>query len=187
MKPTIKPRDWEILSSRILLDCPPYLSVKEETVKLPNGHVIKNWYVLDFPNWITVIAITKEDNFIVIDQYRPGSKKTNFEIVAGIVEPGEDPLKAAQRELLEETGYGKGEWQLLTALNPNPNNHRNLSFSYLATGVVHLKKQHVENTEDVRIHFVSRHDMWQMLVEGDFIHALHVAPLWKYFALNPMN
>ena len=120
-------RAWKVLKSENILNLGPWLNVRQELVELPSGAQIPTWFVLDFPNWINVIAITKDGDFVMEDQYRHALGETHYELVAGVIDPGETPLEAAQRELSEETGFGGGEWQLFMTLSPNPTNHNNLS------------------------------------------------------------
>ena len=128
-------RKWRVLKSTPLLNLGPWLNVRQEVVELPNGTQIPAWFVMDFPNWVNVIAITKDGDFVMIDQYRHALGETHYELVAGVVDEGETPLQAAIRELSEETGYEGGEWQAFMQLSPNPTNHTNMSYTFLATGV----------------------------------------------------
>ena len=118
--------------------------------------------------------------------YRHGIGETHYELVAGVIDPGETPLQAAQRELSEETGYEGGDWQLYMTLSPNPTNHNNLSYTFLATGVEKRREQHQEKTEDIHVDVLSKQQVLEMLQNGEIIQALHAAPLWKYFAENKL-
>lgn len=185
MIPQIEHRPWRVLRSEQILNLGCWLNVRQETVQLPSGREIPTWFVLDFPDWINVIAITKDGHFVMEDQYRHALGQTNFEICAGVVDPGETPLQAAQRELNEETGFGGGNWSLFMRLSPNPTNHSNISWTFLATDVEPLERQHQEATEDIRVHLLTRDELETILRRGDIIQALHAAPLWKYLAENP--
>ena len=175
-------RKWKVLESTPLLNLGPWLNVRQEVVELPNGHQIPSWFVMQFPNWINVIAITKEGNFVMIDQYRHALGETHYELVAGVVDEGESPLQAAQRELSEETGYEGGEWQEFMVLSPNPTNHTNMSYTFLAIGVEKVRAPHQEPSEDIHVHLLTKNEVKLLLDEGEIIQALHAAPLWKYFA-----
>lgn len=177
-------RKWEVLKSTPLLNLGPWLNVRQEEVLLPTGTIIPSWFVMEFPNWINVIAITKEGDFVMIDQYRHALGETHYELVAGVVDEGETPLQAAQRELSEETGFGGGNWQQFMMLSPNPTNHTNISYTFLATDVEQIGEPHQEPSEDIHIHILTRQEVEQLLREGEIIQALHAAPLWKYFAEN---
>lgn len=174
-----------MLKSEKILSLGVWLNVRQETVELPSGKQIPTWFVLEFPNWINVIAITKDGQFVMEDQYRHALGETRFELVAGVIDPGETPLEAAKRELLEETGFGGGEWQLFMTLSPNPTNHNNLSYTFLATGVEKVTNQHQEATEDIHVDIFTRDEVEELLAKGEIIQALHAAPLWKYMAENP--
>lgn len=175
-------RPWKVLQSENILRLGQWLSVRQECVQLPNGTQIPTWYILEFPNWVNVIAITKDGLMVMEDQYRHGLGETHYELVAGVVDEGETPLQAAQRELSEETGYEGGEWQLYMTLSPNPTNHNNLCYTFLATGVERRREQHQERTEDIQVDIMTQQEVLQLLREGEIVQALHAAPLWKYFA-----
>lgn len=175
-------RTWNVLKSEHILHTGPWLNVRQDLVELPNGAQIPTWFVLEFPDWINVIAITKDGQMVMEDQYRHGLGETHYELVAGVIDPGETPLEAAKRELSEETGYEGGEWQLFMTLSPNPTNHNNRSYTFLATGVEKAREQHQERTEDIHIHILEQTEVRQLLGQGEIVQALHAAPLWKYFA-----
>ena len=105
----MKNMDWKTLKSEYLFKR-PWLTARRDTCQLPDGRINDEYYVLEYPTWVHVLALTKDGDMVIIRQYRHGLGRTCFEIVAGCVEEGEDPLVAAQRELLEETGYSGGEW-----------------------------------------------------------------------------
>ena len=175
-------RAWKVLKSENILNLGPWLNVRQEVVELPNGTQIPAWFVMDFPNWVNVIAITKDGDFVMIDQYRHALGETHYELVAGVVDEGETPLQAAMRELSEETGYEGGEWQAFMQLSPNPTNHTNMSYTFLAMGVEKMREPHQEPSEDIHVHILTRDEVLQLLTSGEIIQALHAAPLWKYFS-----
>ena len=187
MYPKLKNRFWKVLKSENILRLGQWLSVRQECVQLPSGAQIPTWYILEFPDWINVIAITEDGKMVMEDQYRHALGETHYELVAGVVDEGETPLQAAQRELSEETGYEGGEWNLFMTLSPNPTNHNNLCYTFLATGVSKHREQHQETTEDIHVDIMEPEQVLEMLRDGEIIQALHAAPLWKYFAENNNN
>ncbi|MBO4500290.1 MAG: NUDIX hydrolase [Bacteroidaceae bacterium] len=185
MIPKLENRKWKVLKSETLLNKGTWMHLRQDRVQLPSGSIVPEWFVLEFPDWVNVIAITKNGDFVMEDQYRHALGETHFELVAGVIDEGETPLEAARRELSEETGFGGGEWSLFMQLSPNPTNHTNWSYTFLATGVERLQKQHQEPTEDINIDIFSRNEVLELLHTGQIVQALHAAPLWKYFAMTP--
>ena len=115
---------WEILKSEYLFKR-PWLTVRKDCVQLPSGQVNDEFYVLEYPDWVNVIAITKDGQYVMERQYRHGLGVTCYEVCAGVVEAGEPPLEAAKRELLEETGYAGGEWEEIMTLCGNSSTTNN--------------------------------------------------------------
>lgn len=162
----------------------PWLTVRRDTVRLPNGTVHPEYYVLEYPTWVNVIAITADGKFVMVKQYRHGLGIVETELCAGVVEDGEEPLEGARRELLEETGFGGGDWELLTVLCPNPGSQNNLSYSFIARGVEKISDQHLDDTEDIKVELLTEDEVRALLLTDTMKQALMAAPLWKYFALK---
>lgn len=173
-------RPWKVIESHVLQQNLPWLNLQQQTVELPNGVRIPTWYINHFPDWICVIAITKDGKFVMESQYRHGIGDTYYELCGGVIDEGETPLQAAQRELLEETGFGGGEWTEYMKLCPNPTNHSNYQHTFLAVGVEKLQDKHQETTEDIDTYLFTEEQVRQILENGWVIQALHAAPLWKY-------
>ncbi len=178
-------RRWTVLSSKYLWRR-PWLTVRLEHVRLANGREAPEFYVLEYPDWINVIAITKDGEMVMIRQYRHGIGRSDYELCAGVIEQGENPEDAARRELLEETGFGGGEWTQFSRLAPNPSTQTNWTYSYLAVGVEKIDTQHLDGAEDISVHLMSKSQVLQLLRDGEIIQALMAAPLWKYFATSGM-
>ncbi len=172
---------WKILESEYLIKR-PWLTARRDKVVLPTGVVHDEYYVLEYPTWINVIAITKDGKFVMVEQYRHGLQDIFTELVAGVAEKGEEPLHAAKRELMEETGFGGGEWVLNTVICANPGSQNNLTYSYIATGVEKVGSQHLDETEDVSVKLLTEAEVYEMLENDQVKQALMAAPLWKYFA-----
>jgi 8-oxo-dGTP pyrophosphatase MutT (NUDIX family) len=174
------PKPWKVLS-REYLSRKFWYTVRVDKVELPNGTVIPEYWVSEYVPWVNVVAVTAEDQVLLIRQYRHGLGEVHFEIPAGTTDPGETSLEAAaRRELLEETGYGGGRWSPLITLSANPALQNNLTYTFLAEGVMRMGEADPGADEDLRLHPVSIVDLERLLDEGAFIQALHTAPLLKY-------
>lgn len=172
---------WETVSSEYLFRR-PWLTVRKDAVRLPDGRINPEFYVLEYPDWVNIIAIDENGQYVMERQFRYGLGKTCYEIAAGVIEKGETPLEAAKRELSEETGYEGGEWTLLMQLSGNPSTTNNITHCFLATGVKKTKAQHLDSTEDLEVCLVSESDVRDLLEHDQIRQALMAAPLWKHFS-----
>lgn len=178
-------KEWKILHSEYLIRR-PWLTARRDHVRLPNGVENSEYYVLEYPDWVNVIAITCDGRFLMEQQYRHGLRYTGYEIYAGVCEPGEAPIESARRELYEETGYGKGNWQYHMTISANTSTMTNLCHCFVATDVEPISTQHLEPTEDISIHLLTIEEVRTLLVSDQIRQALMAAPLWKYFAENKL-
>jgi len=176
-----KDKSWKTLESEYLIQR-PWLTARRDKVELPTGVIHDEYYVLEYPDWINVIAVTEDRQMVMVRQYRYALGITSCEIVAGVMEKGEDPQTAAMRELQEETGYAGGEWKKIMTLSPNPSTNTNLCYCYLATGVKKVSGQHLDETEDIDVCLFSKEEVKAMLERNEIKQALMAAPLWGYFS-----
>lgn len=173
-------RKWEVLSTEYLIRR-PWLTARCDVCRLPDGRINHEYYVLEYPDWVNIIAVTKDGQIVMERQYRHGLGNTCFELPCGVIEKGETPLEAAKRELLEETGYAGGQWQQWMKLSPNPATSNNYAFSFLAVGVEKVAGQSLDATEDIEVHLKSPAYVRELLENNQILQALMAAPLWKYF------
>jgi 8-oxo-dGDP phosphatase len=176
------PRPWVTVSSSYLFRRAPWLTLRQDHFQMPNGGEIREYWISEFPPWVNVVAVTPQDEAVLIRQYRPGIGDVHFEIPAGVVDPDDhgDFERAAKRELAEETGYGGGRWSLLTTLSANPALQTNVVYTYLAEGVLPLGDAAPEATEDLRVHLVPLAEIPRLVDEGEIMQSLHAAPLLRY-------
>lgn len=175
-----KDMKWDVLHSEYLIRR-PWLTARRDTVRLPNGVVNDEYYVLEYPTWVNVIAITEHGEYVMIRQYRHGLGDTGTEIVAGVCEEDERPEDAARRELLEETGYSGGEWGELMAVSANTSTMNNICHCFLAKGVRLTSPQHLDLTEDIEVRLMTEEEVFGLLESDGIKQSLMAAPLWKYF------
>lgn len=171
----------EILSSEYLIRR-PWLTARRDCIKLPDGVVNDEYYVLEYPDWVNVIAVTTEGLFVMIEQYRHGIDEVITELCAGVVEAGEETEAAARRELLEETGYSGGRWRLLNVICQNPSTCNNFTYCYLAEGVTLTSPQMLDATEDIAVRLMTEREIRNMLLNDGMKQALMATPLWHYLS-----
>ncbi len=180
-------KHWKVLDKRYILDRQPYMTLREDTVQLPNGVLIPDYFVFEYPDWVMVLGVTPDHKIVLIRQYRHGIADVHYELAAGVADAGSSLLENAQREFLEETGYGGGQWQLWLQASANPATHTNTGHIFLATGVSQQSQQNLEQTEDIEVQLFSKEEIRHLLETQQIFQSLHVAALWKYLAINPTN
>ncbi len=175
------PGAWTVVSSEYLFRRPPWLTLRQERLRLPSGSEIAQYWISEYPPWVNVVAVTDDDHLVMIRQYRPAIAGVYFELPAGVVDPQDTNFEAAgRRELAEETGYGGGRWSLLATLSANPALQTNLCYTFLAEGVAPLNDATPEATEDLRVHLVPCADAHKLMDDNEMVQALHAAPLLRY-------
>jgi len=179
------PKPWQVVSREYVLQEPPWMVLRRDHFRLPTGSEIERYWIQEFPPWVNVVAVTPAQEILLIRQYRPGLGAVHYELPAGSTDPGEEGAagmeQAARRELLEETGYGGGTWSPLMRLSANPALQSNLTHTFLALDVEPIADPKTEATEDLRLHILPADQVRQLVDDGAFAQALHVAPLLQYF------
>lgn len=175
-------KKWKTLKSDIIVNRPPWLIVRHDVVELPDGRINPEFYVLEYPDWVNVIAITDEGKYVMELQYRQGLGETCVEISAGVIEPGETPEQGARRELEEETGYTGGVWTPLMTISGNASTTSNLTHCFVAEGVRLTSGQHLHRTEDIEVVLMDEDEVLELLRSDKVKQSLMAAPLWRWFA-----
>lgn len=153
----------------------PWFNLLEKTVLVERNdtEVQEKYYSISADDYVCVLAVTKEGDFILVQQYRPAVEDVTMELPAGHVENGETPLEAAKRELYEETGYLTEDIKFLGCLDPDTGRLSNKLWCFFADNVIFDTKSEAE-TGVSRI-VVSKKQLNDLIVQGKFKHALHIA------------
>lgn len=173
---------WKVRESRRIL-AKPWLTVRQDTVELPNGNVIPEYFVFEYSDWVNVIPVTEDGRIVLVRQYRHGIGRVCWEIPAGVVEKTDPtPLAGAQRELLEETGFSGGVWEELMQTSGNPAAFNNITYCYVARGVRATDVPHLDAGEDLSWSLHTPDEVRALLERGAFVQSLMAAPLWKFIS-----
>lgn len=108
-----------------------WATLRADVCKMPNGKIIEPYYVLEYANWVNAVALTENNEAIMVRQYRHGAERTLLEIVGGVIDETDgSPEETIRRELLEETGYEFDTVEQTAVLYPNPSTSGNVTYSF---------------------------------------------------------
>jgi len=147
---------WKTLSRSEVLKYNKFLTVEKHTIELPGGQIIPDWAWLITPDYINVLAMTENGNFLCFRQTKYGVKGISLAPVGGYINSGEDPLAAAQRELLEETGYKAPRWINLGQYTVDGNRGAGTAHLFLATGAYSVTRPDADDLEEQELLHLSR-------------------------------
>ncbi|HET9057482.1 MAG TPA: NUDIX hydrolase [Chitinophagaceae bacterium] len=181
----MKNLNWKLLSSEYLFK-DLWFTVRKDVCETPEGKIISPYYVYEFPTWVTAVALTKDNEVIMVRQYRHALGLTTMEIPGGCVDDTDDNLVAAvQRELLEETGYSFASIEYLGKISANPSTNSNWMHMYLARDGEKIKDQQLDHGEEIEIYLMSIDEVKQLLKENKIFQSMHATCL--FYALNKLN
>ncbi len=141
-------KPWRTLASEQLLH-DRWINLRADRCVTPGGREIAPYYVLSYPDWVHVAALTDDDELVLVEQYRHGAGLSCLELPGGMMDAADaDPVATARRELMEETGFAADRWQLVSSLYPNPATHTNRIHAVLATGCRRVGRPRLEDGEE---------------------------------------
>ena len=159
---------WKTLSRRVILNHSKFLVVEEHTVELPDGQIIHDWPWVITPDFVNIVAVTRDGLFLCFRQTKYAIEGTSLAIVGGFLEPGEHPLAAAQRELLEETGYAAETWTDLGSYRTDANRGVGVANFFLARGAHRVGEPNSDDLEEQELLLLTHSQMRAALETGDF-------------------
>jgi 8-oxo-dGTP pyrophosphatase MutT (NUDIX family) len=176
---------WEIRSSKYVVK-DRWLTLRSDDCRNADGQIIAPYYVLEYPPWVNVLALTPERNVVLIKQYRHGIRQIILELPGGALdEQDASVLDAAQRELREETGYAAEEWRETGTFCASPNNHTNTIHFFLAFGARNITEPQPEPSEHIEVVLMSLDEFLERAYQGELRHSHHLAAL--FFALRALG
>lgn len=172
--------EWKIKKSDAVFRTGIF-SLKKISCTHPEKDEEHDFFILDTPDWINVVALDESGNFIFVLQHRLGTGRLTLETPAGLIEAGEDPRDAALRELREETGYEAGSIIRMKKLAANPAIMNNYIHFFLAQNCRKAGAQNLDKAEDIEVRLFSRDEVCAMLNDGTIDHSIIVTALGLYF------
>ncbi len=161
-------QSWKTLARRTVLNYGQFLTVENHTVLLPNGRVISDWPWVITPDYTNTLAVTEEGKFICFRQTKYAIQGTSLAPVGGYLEPGEDPLVSAKRELLEETGYQSPDWICLGHYGVDGNRGAGTAHLFLALNARRVALVNADDLEEQELLLLSRAELEAALADGQF-------------------
>ena len=168
-------RPWPLLASKVLNAFPIY-TLRQDKRRSPRTGKEHDFLVLDSRDWINVVPVTPACNLVLIRQFRHGTASLVWEVPGGMVDKEDaNPEQAAQRELLEETGYVPEEMVFLGAVHPNPAIQNNRCYSYLARGLSEAGSPEPDAHESFELVKVPLARIPELITSREITHALVIA------------
>ena len=161
-------RLWKTILKQTLLKHSKFLTVENHKIQLPDGRIISNWPWLITPDYANVVAVTEEDKFLCFRQTKYAIDGSSLAPVGGYLEPGEEPLAAAERELLEETGHEASDWVPLGRYTTDGNRGAGTAHLFLARGARCVAQINAGDLEEQQLLHLSRSEVEAALAAGDF-------------------
>lgn len=151
----------------------PIFTIGRELSRCIRSGVEHNFYYIDCRNWVTIVAVTPEQELVMIHQYRHGSGIVELEIPGGCIDAEDaDPVATGHRELLEETGYAGENGRIIGKVNPNPALQGNTCYTVLLENCRKVHAPQLEDTEELSSFTIPVDEVEELIAQGRISHAL---------------
>ena len=159
---------WKTTAREIAFHHSKWLTVENHTIQLPDGSTLAEWPWIITPDFINVIAVTEEARFLLFRQTKYAVEGVVLAPVGGYLEPKEDPLAAARRELLEETGYEASDWSPLGTYAVDGNHGVSTAHFFLARNARKVKEPDSDDLEEQKLVQLTREEMLREVYGRNF-------------------
>ncbi len=170
-------RDWRVTASSYVVDS-HFLRLRKDTIELPGGAMVQDYYVRESRGFVVVFAITEGSRVVLVRQYKHGIGQELLELPAGAIDPGEKPIDTAVRELREETGYTASSMEFLRSFIVDPTNSDTVAHLFLARDARHTSHQNLDVTEQIETSLVEVNALLKLVRDGTIDSVSHVASIY---------
>ena len=175
-------RDWKVVGRQQVLSRKPWIDVWEETIELPDGRIVDEFYHVAMRDYVSIVAEDERGEVIFERQYKHGARRVSLTLPAGHLEDGEDPLDAAKRELLEETGYAAPQWRSLGSFVIAGNAGVGKVHAFHAQGARFRQAADSDDLEDMILLRLDRPSIQDALKNGEIVLVGTALPLALWLA-----
>ncbi len=161
-------QSWKTLARSTVFDHSKYLKIEQHTIELPDGRIIQDWPWIITPDYVNIAVLTTEGMFLCFRQTKYAIPETSLAPVGGYLEPGEEPLATAQRELQEETGYQASEWVNLGSYAVDGNRGAGVAHLFLACDARRVSDPHEADLEEQEMLLLQPAQVAHALSTGEF-------------------
>jgi len=173
---------WKILSSRLVIET-PHLHLRSDTIELPDGNVVDDYFVQETRGYSVILPITADGNVVLVRQYKHGVGKIIVELPAGGIDPGEDPAACAVRELAEETGFVGDAPEFIGSFSTNPTGSNGRFYLYVIRNATRQVEQHLDSTELIEVEITDFDTLLRYVRNGTIDTNTHITSIFFIFDL----
>ena len=176
---------WRVRETQLVFDN-RWAKVRRDTCELPDGRPVPDYHYWEGNDFAQVFALTDESRVVLVRQYKHAVKEIVLELPAGLISPEDEaPLATARRELLEETGFGAGEWQALGRLNVSSAKATTRAYPFLATRALRVAEPRPDENEQIEVVLATIPDLMDLISAGEIRDSNSIAcSLLSLRALN---
>ncbi len=183
------PLEWEeIKTEHIVTD--EWIDIRRSAYRFPDGSVFEPFYSYSRRDYVVIVAVDTNGDYICVRQYRQGIGRVTTEFPAGGIErnddkqygkpdegSAEDAIEAAKRELLEETGYESEDWKYMMTVPSNATIADNHAHLFVARNCHKVSGQELDDTEFLNVEIHSADELEELIASGEFAQAMHILAL----------